>query len=60
MSPFSLHYFPVALPFLLLLAGLFLLIAGGVAIRILNFASASMGIGPGPFLVLMLMSLLGS
>ncbi len=60
MSPFSLHYFPVAWPFLLLLAGLFVLTAAAVAIRLLSFASASMGIGPRPFFALMLMSLLGS
>ncbi len=60
MSPFGLHYFPVALPFLLLLAGLFVLTVAAVAIRLLSFASASMGIGPRPFFVLMLMSLLGS
>ncbi|MGE5337781.1 MAG: DUF1614 domain-containing protein [Gemmatimonadota bacterium] len=60
MSPFSLHYFPVALPFLLVLAGLLFLTVGAVATRLLNFASASMGIRSGPFLVLMLMSLLGS
>ncbi len=60
MSPSGLHYFPVALPFLLILAGLFVLTAAAVAVRLLGFASTSMGIAPRWFFVLMLLSLLGS
>lgn len=60
MTPFGLHYFPLAWPFLLLLAGLFVVVAAAVAIRLLSFASASMGIGSRAFFALMLLSLLGS
>lgn len=59
MSASGLHYFPVTLPYLLLLAGLFALTVV-VAIRFVGFASASLGIGARPFLALMLLSLLGS
>lgn len=60
MSASNLHYFPVAWPFLLVLAGLFGLAAGLVAIRILSFMAASMGIGPRSMLAMLLLSLLGS
>lgn len=60
MSPSSLHYFPVALPFLMALIGLFVLTVTVVAIRIVRFASATMGIGPGPLLTILLLCLLGS
>lgn len=60
MSPSSLHYFPVALPFLMALIGLFVLTVTVVAIRIVRFASATMGIGPGPLLAILLLCLLGS
>lgn len=60
MSPFSLHYFPLALPFQLALAGLFALTVAVVAVRFVSIASASLGIGMRPFFALMLLSLLGS
>ena len=60
MHASSLHYFPVAWPFLLLLTALFGLVVGIVAIRILRHASASMGIGPRAMLAVLLLSLLGS
>ncbi len=59
MSPSGLHYFPVALPFLLMLAGMFALTVV-VAVMFLDFASASLGIGARSFLALLLLSLLGS
>jgi len=60
MSPSALHYFPLALPFLLLLAGLLAATVAAVAIKILRFASSSMGIGPWTMLAVLLLSLLGS
>jgi len=60
MSPSSLHYFPVALPFLLVLAALFSVTVAVVAIRVVSFASASLGVGPRPALAVLLLSLLGS
>lgn len=60
MSPSGLHYFPIALPFLLVLAGLLGIMMAAVAIRLLRFTSASMGVGPWSILALLLLSLLGS
>jgi len=60
MSTSGLHYFPVALPFLLVLTGLFVVTVTVVAIRVLRFTSASIGIGPGAILTLLFFSLLGS
>jgi len=60
MHSSSLHYFPVAWSFLLVLAGLFSLVVGIVAKSILNYASARMGIGPWSTIALLLLSLLGS
>lgn len=59
MSP-GLHYFPVAAPALLALAILFAVVAGFVVARVLNFASASMGLAPHTMMGLLLLSLLGS
>lgn len=42
------------------LIGLFVLTVTVVAIRIVRFASATMGIGPGPLLTILLLCLLGS
>lgn len=56
----SLHYFPLAWPFLALLAALFGLVVGFVGVRIVAFASVRMGIGPRAMLALLLFSLLGS
>jgi uncharacterized membrane protein len=60
MSVWNFHYFPLALPFLLLLVALFGLVVAVVAVRILRFASFSMGIGPRTMLAILLASLLGS
>jgi uncharacterized membrane protein len=60
MSASHLHYFPVALPFLLALAGLFVLLVVTVSFRLLRFASASLGIGPASMFAVLLLSLLGS
>jgi uncharacterized membrane protein len=60
MLPSGLHYFPVALPFLFILAGFFALTVVVVASKLLSFASASMGVGPKTILLVLLLSLLGS
>jgi uncharacterized membrane protein len=59
MGP-GLHYFPVAAPALLALTILFAVVAGFVAARVVNFASASMGLAPHTMMSLLLLSLLGS
>jgi uncharacterized membrane protein len=56
----GLHYFPLAWPFLLLLAGLLAVAAAVVAVKILDFTSASMGLGPRTMLSVLLLALLGS
>ena len=56
----GLHYFPVTLPFLLLLIGLLGLVVGMAALRVLRYASISMGIGVGSLLAILSLSLLGS
>lgn len=60
MVPSGLQYFPVAWPFLILLAVLLGVAAGLVAISTLRYASAAMGIGPGTMLLLLLLALVGS
>jgi uncharacterized membrane protein len=56
----GLHYFPVTLPFLLVLIGLLALVVGMSALRVLRYASISMGIGLGSLLAILSLSLLGS
>jgi uncharacterized membrane protein len=56
----GLHYFPVTLPFLLVLLALFGLVVGMAAVRLLRYASASMGIGLPSLSVILALSLLGS
>jgi uncharacterized membrane protein len=56
----GLHYFPVTLPFLLVLTGLLALVVGMAALRVLHYASISMGIGVGNLLAILSLSLLGS
>ena len=60
MTASNLHYFPVALPFLLALAGAFAITVVVVAVTILRFASTLMGIGPRAVVAVLLVSLLGS
>lgn len=60
MQPISLHYFPIAFPFLLLfflLLGLLVLL---IEVRILEYAYESMGISRRYFFILLLLSFLGS
>ncbi|HTW75744.1 MAG TPA: DUF1614 domain-containing protein [Steroidobacteraceae bacterium] len=60
MTASGLQYFPVAWPFLIMLAVLLGIAAGIVAVNTLRFASAAMGIGPGSMLALLLLALIGS
>ncbi|HYP68818.1 MAG TPA: DUF1614 domain-containing protein [Thiobacillaceae bacterium] len=56
----GLHYFPITLPFLFLLAALFGLVFGLVASSVLHYASASMGIKSSSVFIILLLSLLWS
>ena len=58
MSDLNLQYFPVTLPFLLLLIVLLFLIAGMIAGKILRYASIRMGVGPRVMVTALLLSLL--
>jgi uncharacterized membrane protein len=60
MTPSGLHYFPVAWPVLLVLTILLGTAAGIVALGILRFASASMGMSAQALLMIFLLALLGS
>lgn len=60
MPSSGLQYFPVAWPFLIMLAVLLGMAAGVVAVNTLRFASAAMGIGPRSMLFLLLLALIGS
>lgn len=60
MSFSGMHYFPVAWPVLLALLLLFGLATGFVASRILEFASANMGLEPRTMLAVLLACLIGS
>ncbi|HZP89098.1 MAG TPA: DUF1614 domain-containing protein [Burkholderiales bacterium] len=56
----SVHYFPVALPFLVVLAALLGIVMGMVAARLLSVASAGLGISTRSMLAVLVLSLLGS
>jgi len=56
----GLHYFPITLPFLFLLAALFGLVVGLVGSSILHYASASMEIKSRNVFIVLLFSLLWS
>jgi uncharacterized membrane protein len=60
VAPSGLHYFPVTLPFLLLLLGLLALVVGMAAMRLLRYASLSMGISLPGLAAILALSLLGS
>jgi len=60
MRPSSLHYYPLAWPFLLILAFLFLVVVGLVELGILKYAYERMGIPPRYVLGVLLLSLIGS
>lgn len=54
------HYFPLALPFLLMLAFFFIFVMFLIEVGILRYAYAKIGIGPRHMFTLLLLSLLGS
>jgi uncharacterized membrane protein len=60
VAPSGLHYFPVTLPFLLVLLALFGLVVGMAAMRLLRYASVSMGISLPSLAAILALSLLGS
>jgi uncharacterized membrane protein len=60
MHPEQLQYFPVSLPFLLIFWGLLIVLVGLATLRLLRFASASMGLSEGALITALALSLLGS
>jgi uncharacterized membrane protein len=60
MDSSGLHYFPLSLPFLLLLVGLLAALAVLVLLHVLRYAYVSMGIAPQYVFLVLLVSLLGS
>jgi uncharacterized membrane protein len=56
----SLHYFPLAWPFLLALALILLFVVGMIEVGILRYAYARMGVPPRYVFLVLLLSLLGS
>ncbi|MDE2447337.1 MAG: DUF1614 domain-containing protein [Gammaproteobacteria bacterium] len=56
----QLQYFPVSLPFLLIFWGLIILLICLTALRLLRYASLSMGISEGALIAVLGLSLLGS
>lgn len=60
MGPSSIHYFPLAWPFLLALGVLFIFVVALVELGILKYAYTRMGIPPRHVLGVLLLSLIGS
>jgi uncharacterized membrane protein len=60
MHASQLQYFPVSLPFLLIFWGLLILLVGLATLRLLRFASMSMGLTEGALITVLALSLLGS
>jgi len=60
MRPISMHYFPLAWPFILALAFLFAVVVALVELGVLKYAYERMGIPPRHVLGVLLLSLLGS
>jgi len=56
----NLHYFPLAMPFFMFLAGLFVVLLASIEIGILNYAYVRIGIRSRYVLTVLLLSLLGS
>ena len=56
----QLQYFPVSLPFVLIFGGLIVLLIGLATLRLLRYASISMGITEGALIIILGLSLLGS
>ncbi len=60
MNGSQLQYFPVSLPFLLIFWGLIVVLIGLAVLRLLKYASLSMGISEGALIGILALSLLGS
>ena len=60
MPVYQLQYFPVSLPFLLILWGLLVVVIALVALRLLRYASETMGIKESSLILILGLSLLGS
>src|SRR6185312_13438478 len=60
MHSSQLQYFPVSLPFLLIFWGLIIVLIGLALLRLLKYASISMGITEGALITVLALSLLGS
>jgi uncharacterized membrane protein len=60
MQPFSMHYFPLAWPFLVALAFLFIVVVALVELGVLQYAYQRMGVPPRYVFAVLLLSLLGS
>ena len=60
MHPEQLQYFPVSLPFLLIFWGLLIVLVALATLRLLRFASASMGLSERALITALALSLLGS
>lgn len=60
MHASQLQYFPVSLPFLLFFWGLIVVLIGLTTLRLLKFASLSMGLSEGALITVLALSLLGS
>lgn len=60
MRPSTLHYFPLAWPFILALAILFLIVFAAVEVGVLKYAYERMGVPPRYVFAILLFSLLGS
>ena len=60
MNGSQLQYFPVSLPFLLIFWGLIVVLIGLAVLRLLKYASLSMGIPEGALISILALSLLGS
>ena len=60
MRPSTMHYFPLAWPFILALFIIFVVIVALIELRILKYAYERMGVPPRYVLTILLLSLLGS
>lgn len=60
MNASQIQYFPVSLPFLLIFWGLIIVLVGLATLRLLRFASDSMGITESALITVLALSLLGS
>jgi len=60
MEPSSMHYFPLAWPFLLLLGLVLMMVFGLIELEVLTYAYARMGVNPRYIFTILLFSILGS